>query len=43
MDYLFSENGMLFHNLDFDVKVSPNQITISLPKYKIMLNKKLNF
>lgn len=32
MDYLFSENGMLFHNLDFGVKVSPNQITISLPK-----------
>ena len=34
MDYLFSENGMLFHNLDFGVKVSPNQnqITITLPK-----------
>ena len=32
MDYLFSENGMLFHNLDFDVKVSSNQITINLPK-----------
>lgn len=23
---------MLFHNLDFGVKVSPNQITITLPK-----------
>ena len=30
-DWLFSENGILCHNLDFGVKVGNGQITITLP------------
>ena len=30
-DWLFSENGILNHNLDFGVKVGNGQITITLP------------